>query len=271
MPLPPLLRPRKRLPFTDYGYDVRQFHLPQDGVVEYAQWRHPYDLPKLMTQEAVDAVRQFVSPGDFVVDIGAHSGDTAVPMALAVGHTGCTLALEPNPHVFKVLGVNAGLNREKTNIVARCCAATQDDGEFVFHYSDASFCNGGFRSQQRWRFFRRKHTLVVQGRNLLRMLQTDFADTLPKLKYIKVDAEGYDRAILSSILPVLRDQRPIIRTEVYRKLLASERYALFDLFANLGYEVHRFCDDVNSTGPILKRRDMTQTKHFDIVAVPNQR
>ena len=268
MTLPRLLRPRKRLPFTDYGHDVRQFHLPKDGVVEYAQWRHPYDLPKLMTQEAVDAVRQFVSRGDFAIDIGAHSGDTTVPMALAVGQSGCTLALEPNPHVFKVLAVNAGLNRDKTNVVARCCAATQVNGEFVFHYSDASFCNGGFRSQQRWRFFRRKHALKIQGRNLRQMLQTEFADWLPKLTYVKVDAEGYDRAILESILPVLRERRPVVRTEVYRKLLASERDALFDLLAGLDYSIHRFRDNSNPLGHLLARHDMTREKHFDVLAVP---
>src|SRR3954467_5202953 len=235
MPFHRLLRRRKRLPFKVYGYDVRQFRLPHDGLVEYAQWRHPYDMPKTILQEAVERLRQFISPGDFVIDIGAHSGDTSVPMALAAGPSGCTLAIEPNPYVYKVLAANAALNGTKTNIVPRCCAATQDDGDFVFHYSDASFCNGGFKSQQRWRLYRRKYPLTIRGKNLWRMLHGDFADWLPKLTYIKVDAEGYDRAILASILPVLRERRPVVRTEVFRKLLATERYALFDLLAGLGY------------------------------------
>jgi FkbM family methyltransferase len=264
-----LFRVRKHVPFADYGYEVRKFDLPGDGLVEYAQWLHPNDLPKVMTQQGVDALRQFVSPGDFVIDIGAHSGDTTVPLALAAGQGGCTLALEPNPHVFKVLAANAALNRDKTNIVARCCAATQTDGDFVFHYSDAAFCNGGFRSQQRWRFYRRKHALTIQGRNLLAMLRTDFADWLPKLSYIKVDAEGYDRAILASILPIIREQRPVIRTEVYRKLLSGERHKLFDLLADAGYRVHKFRDDTEPLGEILQRSDMTGEKHFDVLAMPS--
>jgi FkbM family methyltransferase len=269
MSLQRLFRPRKRVVFADYGYEVREFELPRDGVIEYAQWLHPYDVPKLITQPAVDAIRQFVSPGDFVVDVGAHSGDTTVPMALAAGQGGCALALEPNPYVFKVLAVNATLNRDKTNIAARCCAATQTDGDFVFHYSDAGFCNGGFRSQQRWRLYRRKHALTIQGRNLLSMLQTDFADWLPKLSYIKVDAEGYDRAILASILPVIRERRPVIRTEIYRKLLARERHELFDLLADAGYRVHRYCDEMSPLGEILQRGDMNREKHFDVLAIPS--
>jgi FkbM family methyltransferase len=192
-------------------------------------------------------------------------------MALAAGPGGCTLALEPNPYVYKVLSANAALNRSKTNIVHRCCAATQHDGQFVFHYSDASFCNGGFRSQQRWRFYRRKHALTIQGRNLLDMLRSEFAAWLPKLSYIKVDAEGYDRAILETILPVLQQRRPVIRTEVYRKLLAGERYALFDLLSGAGYRVHRFHDDANPVGNLLERNDMTHEKHFDVIAIPADR
>ena len=117
MALQRLFRPRQRLAFADYGYDVRQFNLPRDGAIRYAQWQHPYDLPKVITQPAVDAIRQFVSPGDFVIDVGAHSGDTTIPMALAAGQGGCTLALEPNPYVYKVLVANAALNLAATNIV----------------------------------------------------------------------------------------------------------------------------------------------------------
>ena len=103
------------------------------------------------------------------------------------------------------------------------------DGTFVFHYSDASLLQRRFSLAAALAIVRRKYPLTVEGRNLLQMLRTEFAAWLPKLTYIKVDAEGYDRAILASIMPVLRERRPVIRTEVFRKLMASERYALFDL------------------------------------------
>jgi hypothetical protein len=110
--------------------------------------------------------------------------------------------------------------------------------------------------------------LLVEGRNLLTLLGVKFAERLPRLSYIKVDAEGYDRAILESILPILRQRRPVIRTEVFRKLLASERYALFDLLVSAGYRVHRYRDTADPQGDRLERRDMTSEKHFDVLAVP---
>lgn len=266
-----LFKRRQRVSFAEFKHEVRQFRLAKEGLVEYAQWLHPYETPKVMTQEAVDAVRCYVEPGDFVIDIGAHTGDTTVPMALAVGPTGCTLALEPNPFVFKVLAKNASLNFDKTNIVPQCYAATEREGRFVFHYSDAAFCNGGFKSQQRWRLFRRRYPLSVEGRNLERVLRTQFADWLPKLSYVKVDAEGYDRAILASILPLLKKCRPVIRTEVFRKLMASERYALYDLLASMGYRIHRFEEGAQPQGESLARDAVTQSKHFDVLAVPQDR
>ena len=263
-----MLRRRRAVPLAEWGTEVHTFDLPTDGAVQYARWRHPGETPKVIAQDEVDGLRIFLKPGDFAIDIGAHTGDTTVPMALAAGKFGCVLALEPNPHVYKVLELNASFNCERTNIVPRCVASTREDGSFVFHYGDASYCNGGFRSQQRWKFFRRKYPLTVTGRNLHRLLHTEYSQWLPKLTYVKVDAEGYDRVILESILPVLSELRPVIRAEVFRKLMVSERYALFDMLASLGYQVHRFNGGAEPRGVLLSRRNMTAGKHFDVLAVP---
>ena len=47
-----------------YGFEVRRFTLPRDGVVEYAQWLHPAETPKVIRQEVVDELRTFIRPGD---------------------------------------------------------------------------------------------------------------------------------------------------------------------------------------------------------------
>jgi len=268
MSLRRLFHRRPHIPFARWGCRVYDFQLPADGFVQYAQWLHPSDSRKEISQAEVDGLRQFIKSGDFAIDIGAHSGDTTVPIALAAGRTGCVLALEPNPYVFEVLEVNSTLNRGKTNIQPRCFAATETEGDFTFHYTDASFNNGGFRSAQRWKLFRRRYPLQVKGLNLLKVLRAEFAAWLPKLTYVKVDAEGYDRAVLETILPVLRESRPVIRTEVFRKLLASERHALHNLLTSAGYDVHRYEGGAAPRGRRLELADMTAEKHFDLIAMP---
>jgi FkbM family methyltransferase len=265
MPLPRLRRPR--LPFAEWGHEIREFHLPADGVVQFAQWRHPRDRILTITQAEVDGLRQFIAPGDFAIDVGAHSGDTTVPMALAAGAAGCVLALEPNRHVFKILEANAGLNPDCTHIVPGCLAATEEEGDFVFSYGDASYCNGGV-SPRRRNPLKRRYPLKVVGRNLLRLLQEEFAEWLPKLRYVKVDAEGFDRQILQTIRPLLKRQRPVVRTEVFRHLSRHERFALFDLLTDCGYRLHRFEGAAEPLGRLLSRAQMTQERHFDMLAIP---
>jgi FkbM family methyltransferase len=267
----PLFRRRKPVPFAQWGYQVNDFHLPIDGTVQFAQWLHPRVSIQKMTQDEVDGLRQIISPGDFAIDIGAHVGDTTIPMALATGAGGCVLALEPNPYVFKILEKNAALNAHRSQIATQCIAATAEDGAYVFHYGDASFCNGGLSTGWFRNPLKRRHPLSIVGRNLLRILRDDFAAWLPKLSYVKVDAEGYDRSVLETILPILREFQPVVRAEVYRGLKAGERHLLFDLLADNGYEVFRYQGGANPRGPRVERAKMSAEKHFDVLAVPKQR
>jgi FkbM family methyltransferase len=270
MSLRRLFRRRPHVPFAEWGAAVRRYELPVDGVVEFAQWLHPCVSEQPIEQAEINGLRQFIRPGDFVIDVGAHTGDSTIPLALACGSTGRVLALEPNRYVYKILEQNAALNVGRTRIDCRRCAATPEDGTFVFHYGDASFCNGGAGGARRWNPFRKKFPLQVEGRNLLQMLRTEYAECLPWLSYVKVDAEGFDRQILESILPILRERRPVVRTEVFKRLSTGERHALFDLLASVGYELHRYSPGANPVGPPLARNKMNAERHFDLIALPKR-
>ncbi|HIK82039.1 MAG TPA: hypothetical protein EYF93_03985, partial [Planctomycetes bacterium] len=67
----------------EYSHTVVEYHLPIDGKIQYAQWLHPAESTKLVRQDEINELRSFLNPGDVAIDIGAHTGDTALPMALA--------------------------------------------------------------------------------------------------------------------------------------------------------------------------------------------
>ena len=258
-----------RTPPREYQTSVAIFTLPVDGEVRLAQWLHPAESSKVVDQSSVDALRAFLRPGDVAIDIGAHTGDSTLPIALAVGPSGIVFALEPNPYVFKVLETTAGLNPSKARIVPLMFAAMPEDGEFEFEYSDEGFCNGGFhRSISRWRH---GHfcTLRVQGRHVLDYLRAHAPDALAKLRYIKIDTEGFDRAIAASLRDAMRTYRPYVKSEVYRHLSREEREGYYDDLRALGYRVFR-CGDVQYRGDELSRVDMSRWRHFDIFAVPEE-
>lgn len=252
----------------EYPSTIETFVLSRDGDVQLARWLHPAERPKAVTQSSVDALRAFIRPGDVAIDIGAHTGDSTVPMALAAGPEGTVFALEPNPYAFKVLASTAALNPAKTHIVPLMFAAMPQDGVFEFEYSDSGYCNGGFHgSISRWRHGHFAK-LRVAGRHLAAYLRRHAPDELARLRYVKIDTEGYDRVIVSTMADVLAKLRPYLKTEIYKHLPERERVAYFDDLRHLGYRVF-LCED-DRAGEELGRADLMRRQHFDVLAVPDR-
>lgn len=257
-------RPKPRT----YGVEIRTFDLPVDGPIQYAQWLHPGERPKVIRQEVVDELRRFIRPGDVAIDVGAHTGDSTIPMALAAGASGRVLALEPNPYVYAVLDRNAGLNAGKTSIIPMNFAATAESGPVEFEYSDAGFCNGGrHEGISRWRHGH-AFTLTVQGVNLEAYLDAYLPDLVPRLRFIKVDAEGYDLTVLESMEGLIDRTRPFIRAEVFKLTTAEQRTRLHQFLARHDYDVLQLIGETDYCGQHLAAADMTRWAHFDVFAVP---
>jgi FkbM family methyltransferase len=253
----------------EYPSTVATFTLPIDGEVRFAQWRHPNETLKVISQDEVTALRGFLRPGDVAIDIGAHTGDSTLPIALALGASGTVFALEPNPYVFKVLAANAELNRTKTNIVPLMFAAMPEDGDFTFLYSDDGYCNGGFHnSVSRW-VHGHFVSLRVEGRNLLAYLREHAPEALGRLRYVKIDTEGFDRTVAQSLGELLRIARPYVKSEIYRHMPDEERAGYSDDLRALGYRIFK-CDHHVARGQELARGDMARWQHFDILAVPDE-
>lgn len=251
-----------------YGFKVKQFQLNSIGTVEYAQWEHPSESDKILREADVDHLKSFLDPGDFCIDIGAHTGDTTIPMALAVGNKGLVLALEPNPYVFPVLEKNAKLNKALTNIRPLMIAATPSDGDIEFEYSDSGFCNGGLHDNvSKW-----KHghafKLTVTGLNLSRLLRDQFSDKLPDLKYIKIDAEGYDLSILETLRDILKEYSPFVKAEVFKHTSDTDRQQMYSFLSDLNYTIFKVENETNYRATELKKSEMMNWKHYDIFGVP---
>jgi len=251
-----------------YGHKVKRFDLPRDGAVEYAQWLHPHETEKEITQQSVEDLRKFLSPGDVAIDIGAHTGDSTIPIALAVGKAGCVFALEPNRYVFPVLQKNAELNVAKTNIIPLMFAATPEDAGMEFQYSDSGYCNGGrFEGMSKW-LHGHAFKLAVQGRNVQAFLKKDYPQFLPRIRYIKIDTEGYESVVLQSLEELITQCKPHMKMEVYRKLDDPQRRALYRAIAAHGYTIHKIAEDGGYFGEILAEQDLSKWRHFDIFCAP---
>lgn len=254
--------------FDEYGFEIKKFQVNPFGEVEYAQWLHPFEKPKKITESNISFYQKISQKGSLIIDVGAHTGDTTVPMALAVGKEGKVLGLEPNKYVYKILQKNAKLNKQWTNIEPLCFAATSEDGKFTFNYSDASFCNGGFLSQIKNKRHNHNYTLDVIGKNLQDYLFENYKKDLEKLSLIKVDTEGYDKEILKTIPEILDKYKPALMIECYKRLNKKERSELFEVVNKHGYQLF-YLNDFELFDELreIHIENMVDERHFEILAL----
>lgn len=261
-------RKKARRFFREYPYEISRFSLTSEGAVEFANWKNPLVSQFGITQSQVNFFKQFITTGDLAIDIGGNVGDTTVPIALAAGKDGLVLAFDPNPYVFRILEINAGLNKQSTNIVPLPFAITEQDGEFFYASSEASFSNGGISAEASGKHGAYQLKQKIRGVNLEKLLDSQYGQWINKLSFIKIDTEGYDKEIIRSVSNLLQRCKPVVLAECFGGLTAAERKELFDLLADKGYELFYFGDFEEGTKvePILNAAEMNRWKHFNFYA-----
>lgn len=252
-----------------YGSTVSTFDFEWlKHPIRYAQWLHPKESVKTISEIEVSNYKKFLSKGDFCIDIGAHSGDSTLPMAVAVSVEGLVLALEPNPYVFPLLEKTVRMNRGVLNIFPMMAASAHTSGYMTFEYSDSGFCNGG--RHEDISKFRHGHAykLEVVTINLAQELKQCFSTELARLKFIKVDTEGFDLQVLKSLEEIIVQYRPFIKAEVYTKLTQSQREQLLNFLFAHNYDIYKVTEQ-DMQGPKLSIEDTMKWRTYDIFCKPN--
>ena len=252
-----------------YLYELDDFTI-EGETYRYAHWLHPKNVRVEFNEDMLGQLREFINEGDFCIDIGAHVGDSTVPIALAAGKTGQVLALEPNPFIYHVLEKNIRLNRGKLNMESIMAAAATHEGLMEFEYSDSGFCNGGrhegMSSLKHGHMFKQEVFCI----DLQSTLREEYAHCLPRLNFIKVDAEGYDLYILQALGDIIREFRPNIKAEVFRHTSREYRLELLKFFEDLNYKVYKVIAEPVKPGPVLNQENVKEWQHYDIIATPNE-
>ena len=144
-----------------------------------------------------------VPRGGVFVDVGAHVGKYAIPMAKVVGSEGLVIVVEPHPDNYKQLVENVKLNRVK-NVVALNIAAWSEESEMKLFIGDV---HG-------------HHSLVYDfGRGFVFVRAKPLDDVLEELGVgrvdcIKVDVEGAELEVLKGMRRTLEKFKPIVVAEV---------------------------------------------------------
>jgi hypothetical protein len=101
-------------------------------------------------------------------------------------------------------------------------------------------------------------------------MERDYPDELRRVRYVKTDTEGFDRAVVTSLKPLLLAQRPVLKCEVYKHLPIPERIGFLRDLKEAGYRVFKWESPAVFQGEELSEATMTKWMHFDLVALPSQ-
>jgi len=236
----------------------------KDTSVSFYQWRTPKSSDVTLNQLEVDELKSFISEGDIAIDVGAHIGDSTLPIALACGSTGGVYAFEPNPVVFSVLAKNALINKSLINIHAIPFACSDKEIALEFGYSDAWLANGGDKSEFSWTHGH-QYKVPVNGSNPTIFISD--CDTT-KIKYLKIDVEGLEIDILNLFEKIIDQRAPYIKFEIAKFTSQENRSKLESFFKNRSYELRVVGKDGCLFGEKLIREDFYRKYSLDIFCIP---
>ena len=158
--------------------------IPQSGFrlhffptsLSAALWINPEDR-----HDDVAFFRDFLRPGDTIVDVGANIGSLSLLAAVIAGQTGKVLAVEPHPRIFEFQKRNLALNHAHT-VEAHNVALGEAPGEL--HFSDD-------RSDD-------QNSVRTDGGGIVIPVTTldALASALPRITLLKIDVEGYELSVL---------------------------------------------------------------------------
>ena len=184
---------------------------------------------------------KFIRPGSTVVDVGGHSGDTAVPMQLLA--SGTVLVVEPNPTIKPYLDMTCIANGHLGKFVTAGEAVTTEDTDSVTILDHCNaLCNGGMidptwtpELQQRMQQMA-GNSVTVPGLTLEHLCNKYLTEEeIDNISFIKTDTEGHDVSILESSREFIDRTKPVLFIEWFFAFTEVESQHMFDVIASMDY------------------------------------
>lgn len=180
------------------------------------------------------ALRQLISPGDVVYDIGANIGFFTLIAARRVGPTGRVVAFEPVAENASSIRRNLAANRFRHVDVYEIAVGDRAGREDMLL---TAWDGGGSLSHEAIRPGEATSTRSVEV-STLDQLVLDHGLRPPTL--VKIDVEGHEEAVLRGMNEILRKHRPGVLFEVddADERALERRWNLLDgVLTSSGYEV----------------------------------
>lgn len=152
-------------------------------------------------------LEECLSPGDWVIDIGANVGHYALRMSELVKSDGRVLAFEPIPLTFELLVAN--------------CASGRFKNYTLFNLAASNFTGCVTMEVPKWKdsgslnFYEARISPDGNAKDSYRLLaiSIDAIQVPHRVGLIKIDAEGHELAVLEGTVGLLKRDYPLLIVE----------------------------------------------------------
>lgn len=173
-------------------------------------------------------LKNIISKGDYVADIGAHLGYYTFELSRLTGNTGKVIAIEPVTKFHNVIQKKS--QTEKYSNIELHKVAIGGKGEFV------EIGIPLINNQKRYGHSRLKEIHesfdYAETEKVPNIIGDEFFKALPRLDFIKCDIEEAEVLAFTSMLTIIEKNHPIILCELGDK---EERIKMYKMLLPLGY------------------------------------
>lgn len=207
----------------------------------------------------------FVNEKSTVVDIGAHVGTFAIPIAAEVGKV---IAFEPSSETFSILSRNAEVNTVQLQLINKALGSSNGSGTLLVRNASNAGAN----------------TLVAGGDIPVGTLDEEVAHA----DFIKIDVEGMELDVLRGGARLIERARPVVFFEVnvsqlrahgaspraLERFFTAREYRLYvPLEQKKGIVLARVQSATLLTALVAPRAFLffSDSAPFDLIAIPRER
>ena len=199
--------------------------------------------------ETVRFMRKVIKPGMRCLDIGAQTGFFTCLMASLVGANGEVIAFEPFATSYELLVRNVAENNWESRVRLRNIAVSDSDAEIR-----AGVVAG----------------MVVADMNGVDIVKSVKLDNLEfsKIDFVKIDIEGHEPSALRGMQQLLKNDSPMILTEINEYWLnraGSSAVQYISLLRSLDYELFKLDDELS---PLGNYRPADALENINVVGLP---
>ena len=170
-------------------------------------------------------VLSYVVEGDVVIDVGGNIGQTALPLALALGDGGRVISFEPFPDTRQRFCRNLELNPD-LRVTVEPLALGDAPGTAKMARGCATNSGG--------------NQIAEKGEQVRVVTLDEYTSEMDRVNLIKVDVEGYELKVLEGAAGVLDKHHPRLYIELDGAALARQgasAHQLLNFIASKGYRI----------------------------------